>query len=136
MVAWIGCSGGLPRGDKERLYHKQPKLLGKTSSVFFFHSREVTYTLRLWHVNSTERHAVLCVGMGRGDRRFLRNQLRPEHHATCGRFEFTRKSLWPSVRAGRPQLSQEWAISSYRGLGKTHGVGVIFEAKQTYASGK
>ena len=52
----------------------QRRLLGKASPLFLVFSRAIAPTLRFRHVKSTERHPMLCVGMGRRDRRFLRDR--------------------------------------------------------------
>lgn len=95
----------IPRHDEERRHRRQTAPIRKASPLFLVFSRAVALTLRFRHVKSTERDSMLCVGMGRGDRRFLRDQFRTEHNTACRCPESSGESLCPTLRLSRPNLS-------------------------------
>ena len=101
----VACSCRVPWRVEERRHRRPTAPIGKASPLFLVFSRAIAPTLRFRHVKSAERYPMLCVGMGRGDRRFLRDRFRAEHNAACRCPESAGESLCLTLRLGRPNLS-------------------------------
>ena len=64
------CLCRVPWRNEERHHRRQTAPIGKASPLFLVFSRAIALAVRFRHVKPTERYSMLCIGMGRRDRRF------------------------------------------------------------------